>query len=77
MDYEQMTVEQLEAENSKLMARRNLIKAQQKEIAQWLDEKRAQQALAADIAALQEKHGVKTQVIKPAGVPSSETVTGG
>jgi len=77
MKFETMTIKELEARNQLLMERRAKIKEEQKVIAQVLSEKCAQQSLEDDIAKLQERHGVKTQVVTPDSVPSAETVTGG
>lgn len=72
MNYADMTVAQLEAQNEKLMAQRADLRAQQRELTSVLDQKRAAEALERDIAALKAKHGV--QNIQVQGIPSAEAV---
>ena len=62
MDYQDMSLEQLEAANAALMAQRAEIKQEQLLITQLIDQKQAEQDLARDMRKLQEKHGVDLQV---------------
>lgn len=73
-NYNSMTIEALEALNAELMQQRAALRDQQQIIAKVLDEKRSEAALAADLAAIEAKHGRKVQVLQPVAIASAEQV---
>lgn len=73
-NYNGMTIEALESLNAELMQQRAALREEQLIIARVLDEKRNEAALAADLAALEERHGIRAQVLQPAGIASAEQV---
>lgn len=75
-DYESMSIDELEAENSRLMQSRKDIKAQQLALTATLDAKRKRLAVAEEIARIRERHGVDVQIVGPSAIETSEAVRG-
>lgn len=76
MDYTKLSIEALEARNQEIMASRADLRREQRELVAVLDIKRAASALDEDMKKLEQRHGVKAQVIAPAGIDSAEVVNG-
>jgi len=70
MKLQKMSIRALEDYNQQLTEERISIKQEQREVAQRLDQLRAEQQLKDDIAALQNKHGVT--VVVPQGVEAKD-----
>lgn len=70
-NYREMNTEELEAALHDAMSERAEVVARQRAIAAQLDERRRAEALAHDVAKLEERHGV---TIRPQGIDSRETV---
>ncbi len=76
MHYDTMSIDELEAENARLMAERAALRKQQQALVAAIDTKRAEAAVAADLQALQARHGVTVQVVAPSAIDSAEQVKG-
>lgn len=74
-DYAKMSVEQLEREIEKLMAKRAEIKAEMQAVNAVLDEKRAKEAAQAQVEAMSDaEKAALAQALGAEGIPSAEAV---
>lgn len=74
MNYEDMSLEQLEKENQKLMAQKDAIRENQKVITALMDEKSSMAEAQRKVATMSNaEKAALVQVLQPQGIASEET----
>jgi peptidoglycan hydrolase CwlO-like protein len=74
MNFETMTIEQLEAANRELDAEKQAIREKQRELNAALSKKIEEAELAREQERLSQKFGRPVQVLQPAGIETAEAV---